>query len=78
MESSGGKNQNGGVNEKRKHERDRGINGGELDRLGFAGGALFIFAGLDNGRMQVKVVRHHGRAENADGDQEHLPVAKDF
>ena len=35
---------------------------------------LLEFPRLHDGRMQIKIMRHHRRAENADADVEHLLV----
>ncbi len=43
-----GNDEDGGVDEEGKHQRDGGIDGGELDRLRLAVGALLVFASLHN------------------------------
>ena len=45
-------------------------------RLAF--GVLLVFPRLHDRRVQVKIVRHHRRAENADGDVKHLRVRHDL
>ena len=65
------------VDEEREHQRHGRIDGGELDRLAFASRRLLVFARLHDRRMQIKIMRHHRRAEDADGDVEHLLVRDD-
>src|SRR5207247_4774704 len=61
-----------------EHQGHGGIDGGKFDCLAFAAGGLFVFAGLDDGGMEVKIVRHNGCAEDADADVEHIPVFQDI
>ena len=68
----------GGVDEEREHERHGRIDRGKLDRLRFPRGVLLVFARLHDRRVQVKVMRHDCRAQNADGDIQHLRVLDDF
>ena len=44
---------------------------GEADRLALALARVLVLARLHDRRVQVQVVRHHRRAEDADGDVEH-------
>ena len=44
----------------------------------FAAGVLLEFARLHDGRMQIKIMRHDGRADDADGDVEHVLIFQDF
>ena len=60
------------VDEEREAQRDRRIEEREFYRLAFAVRRLLVAARLYDRRMQVEVVRHHRRAEDADGDVEHL------
>ena len=39
---------------------------------------LLVLARLHDGGMQVEIVRHHRRAEDADGDVEHVRVREDL
>ena len=50
----------------------------ELDGLAFAFRRLLEFARLDDGGMQVKIMRHDGRADDADGDVEHVWIVSEF
>ena len=55
------------------HEVDRGKANGFADaRVG-----SFEPAGLDEGGVQVKVMRHHGRPEDANRDIELVPICED-
>src|SRR5438046_2903594 len=71
VESGGTKNENGGVDKKRKPERDCGIE--HCVTHGFTpiadGGAKS--PRLDDAGVKIKIVRHDGRAKDADGDVQH-------
>src|SRR5947207_14543153 len=67
-------NQDRAVNEQSEHQGHGGIDGGKLDRLTFAPRCLLEFPRLHNGRMQIKIMRHHCRAQNTDADVEHLLI----
>ena len=41
----------------------RRIDGGELDRLALALRRLLELPRLHDGRMQIEIMRHHGRAQ---------------
>ena len=58
-----------------KHQRDRRIDGRELDRLALFLDALAEAARLHDARMQVQIVRHHGRADDAEREIEHVGIA---
>jgi len=62
---------------KREHQGDREFDGGELHASRLPSD-LFVLAGLDDGRVQVKIMGHHRRSENADGDVEHLRILDDL
>ena len=49
MKNCGGQNQDGGINEQGKHEREGRIDSRKLDRLASAVGRLFEFARLHDG-----------------------------
>ena len=71
-----GENENGGVDEEGDGEGDDGIDGVEAD--GAADGR-FVFlqlAALHQRGVQVEIVGHHGRADDADGDVEHAGLPK--
>ena len=46
--------------------------------MSFAGCRPLEAAGLHHGGVQVEVVRHHRRAENADGDVQHIWIGDDL
>ena len=77
MEDGGGEDEDGGVDEEREHQRDGGVDVGEADGFALAGGGARVVARLDDGGVQVEVVRHDRRAEDADGDVEHFVVGDD-
>ena len=72
VERGGGHDEDGGVDEEREHQRDGRVDGGEADRLALALVGVAVLPRLHDRRVQVEVVRHHRRAEDADGDVEHL------
>ena len=73
LEEDGGRDdQDGGVHQQRRVERDR-----RIDQVEAAGAALGLVALADlprlhQRRMQVEIVRHHGGAQDPDGDVEAL------
>ena len=78
VKRGGAKNEDCGVDEKRKKESDGGIDDGVAQ-----GVALFLFllaegAGLHDAGVQIEIVGHHGGAKDADSDVEHFLVAQDF
>jgi hypothetical protein len=73
-----GHDENGAVDEQREHQRGARIDRGKPDCLALARVRIGVLACLHDGRMQVQVVRHHRRAENADGDVQHVVVAEYF
>src|SRR4029077_19543584 len=77
MESRGCQYQDRAVDEQSEHERRTGIDGGELDCLAPALRRLLELARLHNGRVQVEIMRHHGRAKNADADVKHFLICED-
>ena len=62
--------QDGRIDEQSHRERDRGIDRREPDRLAFAGSLLELRVCTMRG-VQVQIVRHHRRAEDADRDIKH-------
>lgn len=78
MKSSGAENENGGVDKKREAEGQSGVK----DRVahGFAAVANRgpEGTGLHDAGMEIEIVGHDGRAENADSDVKHFAIAKDF
>src|SRR5439155_11508010 len=60
VEGGGREYQDCPVYEQSEHERNTRIDRGELDRFAFAFERLLELASLHNGRVQVKVMRHHG------------------
>ena len=78
VKSRGRNDENCRVDEQREHQGGGGVNGGKLDGLGLAFGGLLVFARLHNRGVQVKIVRHDRRAENAYRDVKHFLVLHDF
>src|SRR4051812_29759971 len=70
--------ENRGVDEERKRERDGRVH--ERVAHGFTPtrSRLRVATRLHDRRMQIEIVRHHRRTENADRDVEHIAVANDF
>src|SRR5205823_2029480 len=77
MENRGCQYQDRAVDEQSEHECGAGVDGGKLDRLAPALRRLLELAGLHDGRVQVKIMRHHSRAKNADADVKHLLICDD-
>jgi hypothetical protein len=77
VKSSSGEHEKRAVDKEREHQGGRGIDGGVFDGFAPAFRIQLVFAGLNNGGMQVKVVGHDGRAKNSNADVEHLLVFKD-
>ena len=74
MESGGRKNQDRSINEQREHERRARIDGGKLDSFAPAFRRLLEFPRLHDGRVQIKIVRHHGGAKDTDADVKHFLI----
>src|SRR5207247_167976 len=78
VESGGAKNENRGIDEKRKAKREGGIE--HRVTHGFTpiadGGAKS--PRLDDAGVKIKIVGHDRGTEDADRDVEHLAVAEDF
>ena len=62
---------------KAKRQRDRRVEEREAHRLALARRPSPRTPRLHDRRVQIQVVRHHRRAEDADGDVEHLAVGDD-
>src|SRR6266700_4253537 len=78
VESGGAKNEDRGIDEKRKAKGEGGIE--HCVTHGFTaiadGGTKS--PSLDDAGVKIKIVRHDGRAKDANGDVQHFAVAKDF
>ena len=68
--------QDGRVDEEGDGQRHGRIDGVEADGAADGRFVLLQLAALHQGRVQVQVVRHHGRADDADGDVQHPGLAK--
>jgi hypothetical protein len=77
VEGRGGNYKNRRVDEEREAQRNRRIHKGKVHRLALPLGSLRVLPRLHDGRMQIKIVRHHRRAEYADRDVQHTAVAHD-
>ena len=76
VERGGGEDEDGGVDEEGEHEGDARIDGGELDRLAAAGRRALEVARLHDGGVEIEIMGHDRRAEDADADVEHLRVGE--
>ena len=68
MESGCREHKDRAIDKQGKHECDTRVDGGELNRLASAHGRLLELPRLHDGRVQVKIVRHHGRPYDANTD----------
>ena len=77
MENGGGDDQDGGIDEQGQREGEGGIKVGEADRLALAVEGARIVAHLHDRRVEIKIVRHDGRTQDADRYEEHRGIADD-
>src|SRR5271170_3820773 len=71
-----GENENGRVDEEGDGESDDGIDGVEADGAADGRFVLLQLAALDEGGVQIEIVRHHGGADDTDRDIQHSNVAE--
>ncbi len=76
VKRGGGEHEDAAIDEKREHQRERRIERREHDRLGLALRRAGEVARLHDRAVQVEIVRHHRRADDADRNEEHLLVAE--
>ena len=77
MKDGGGEYEDCRVDEEGEHECGGGVDVGEADGFAFALFRAWVVARLDDGGVEVEVMRHDGGAENSDGDVEHVGVGDD-
>ena len=70
-------NQNGRIHKQRHRQRQRRVHIGKKDGLALALRRPLVIAALHNRRMQIQIVRHHRRAQNADSNVEHVGIGND-
>src|SRR5712691_11670975 len=70
--------QNGRVDKQSQAERHGRIDHRELDGLAFVLRLRLESARLHDARVQIQIVRHHRRAQDADGNVKHLAVAQNL
>ncbi len=70
--------QDGGVDEQRKSKRQRGVQRGETHGFAFSLCVEGKGARLHQAGMKVQIVRHHGSAQDADGEVQHLAIFQNF
>src|SRR6266850_4346488 len=70
--------EDGGVDKKCEAESERGIEDGITQSFLAITNGSAERARLDDARVQIEIVRHHGGAQDADGDVQHLLIAQDF
>src|SRR5438093_8878394 len=66
------------MDEKREHERKGRVDCRELDRFPSAARSEFVVARLHDRGMQIEIVWHHRRAEDADRYIEHFGIDQDL
>ena len=78
VEGRRGENQDRGVDQQREHQRDRGIERCQFDRLAPVLDAFAEAARLHHAGMQIEVVRHHRRADDAEREIKHVRIGDDL
>ena len=78
MESRRAQDQDGGVDERRAQQRKVGVPRREPDRLHAPDVVAPVVARLHDGGVQVQVVRHDRRAQNAEREVEGVGIVDDF
>ena len=78
VERGGGQDQQGCVDGEREHQRDGGIEGREPQGFAPLGQGVAISAGLHDSGMQVEIMRHDRRAEDAEREIEHVGFGQDL
>ena len=78
IKAGGRKDQDRGIDQQRKHQRHRAVDGGKAQRLPLFGQGIPVVARLDDGGMQIQVVRHHRGPKDAQRQIEHRRVGHDF
>src|SRR5579885_1234812 len=78
IEGGGGENEDRRVDQEREHECNGRVERGEPDCLALFGKRFAVIARLHDTGMQIKVMWHDGRAENAEREVEHVRIAYDF
>ena len=68
--------QDGGIDEESDGQRDDRVDGVESDRAPHGRFVLLQLAALHQSRVQIQIVRHHRRADDADGHVQHSRLAK--
>ncbi len=70
--------ENGGVDEKRESQRDRGIKDRVAQRFAAMSDGDAKGARLHNAGVQIQIVRHDRGTQNADGDVQHFAIPENF
>src|SRR5271169_2807556 len=78
VERGGGEDEDGGVDKERDAQGEVGINVGEAKGFALVAKSGAEGTGLHDAGVQIKIVRHDGGAENADGDVQHFAIAQDY
>src|SRR5690349_14900280 len=77
MENGRSQNQDRRINKESEHERAGRVDTGVFDGFAFALRSLLELARLHDRRVEVKIVRHHRRSNDADADVKHFLVRDD-
>src|SRR5580700_194245 len=78
VKRGGGEDQDGGVDKQSDAESNVGIDVRKAQRFAFVADARAESAGLHNAGVQIEIMRHNRRAENSDGDVQHLAIAQNY
>ena len=78
VEGRGGEDQDRGVDQQGEAQRDRGVDRREFQSLALLGQRVAKGESLDDAGMQVEVMRHHRRADDAERQIEHVVIGEEI
>src|SRR5262249_33609609 len=78
VKGSSPKDEDGGVDKEGKTQSQRGVEDSVVQGFAAISNRGSEGPSLNDARVEIKIVRHHRSAQNADSDVEHFAIAKDF
>ncbi len=78
VKRGGGNDQNRGIDEKGEQQRGGRVDRGVANRHRFAGVVPLERPGLHDARVQIEIMRHDGRAQDADRQIKHRGILNDL